>query len=166
MKFPLIEIKSSAIVTAEITLDANNLILHYSIESAGNLLWPDFITIERKDGLWKSTCLELFISSPQESSYIELNLSPTGAWNGYAFSDYRIPHKAGPDIQLLELDLRGTGELSARFLVGELPDPALLGPSAITESAGGVLSYFATSHGEIPDFHNREHHVLVDLDHL
>ena len=47
-----------------------------------------------------------------------------------------------------------------------LPDPVLFGPATILADKDGSLRYFSTKHGRTPDFHNREHHVLVAADDL
>jgi hypothetical protein len=42
----------------------------------------------------------------------------------------------------------------------------LFGPATILADKDGSLRYFSTKHGETPDFHDREHHVLVATDDL
>jgi hypothetical protein len=166
MKFPLIEFNSSAIVTTDIEVNANNLMLRYSIAVTEDMIWPEFTALERKDELWKSTCLELFVSSPDDPSYLEINLSPCGAWNSYSFSSCRKGMKTAPDVELVEFGIESHGVITASFLIPRLPDPVLFGPAAILADKGGSLRYFSTRHGETPDFHDREHHVLVAPDHL
>jgi hypothetical protein len=166
MKFPLVKFNSNAIVTTDIEVNANNLMLRYSITATEDLIWPEFTALERKDELWKSTCLELFLSSPDDPSYLEINLSPCGAWNSYSFSGYRNGMTTQPNVKLIEFDNEGPGVISACFQINQLPDPVLLGPSAILSAKDGSLGYFSTTHGDGPDFHNRQHHVLVGLDHL
>lgn len=41
------------------------------------------------EGLWKEDVAELFISSKNEERYLELNLSPSGAWWAALFTEYR-----------------------------------------------------------------------------
>jgi len=166
MKFPLVEFNSNAIVTLDIELNANNLRLRYLIAATEDLIWPEFSALERKDELWKSTCLELFVSAPDEPAYLEINLSPSGAWNSYSFPSYRNGMTTEANVKLIEFDNEGPGVLSACFQFQPLPDPVLLGPAVILSAKDGSHGYFATTHGEAPDFHNREHHVLVALDQL
>ena len=166
MRFPLIEFNSNAVVTADIEVNANNLRLRYSIAVTRVLVWPEFTALERKDELWKSTCLELFLSSPDDPSYLEINLSPCGAWNSYSFSSYREGMKTEPDTELVEFQVDSPGVITASFLIGRLSDPVLFGPATILANKDGSLRYFSTKHGETPDFHDREHHVLVATDDL
>jgi hypothetical protein len=166
MRFPLIEFNSNAVVTADIEVNANNLRLRYSIGFTRGLVWPEFAALERKDELWKSTCLELFLSSPDDPSYLEINLSPCGAWNSYSFSGYREGMKTEPDTELVEFQVDSPGVITASFLIGRLSDPVLFGPATILANKDGRLRYFSTKHGETPDFHDRQHHVLVATDDL
>jgi hypothetical protein len=166
MRFPLIEFSSTAVVTADIDVNLNNLRLRYTIAVTRDLVWPEFTALERKDELWKSTCVELFLSSPDDPSYLEINLSPCGAWNSYSFSSYREGMKTEPDTELVEFQVDGPGVITASFHIDSLSNPVLFGPATILADKDGSLRYFSTKHGETPDFHNREHHVLVATDDL
>ena len=130
------------------------------------MVWPEFTALERKDELWKSTCLELFLSSPDDPSYLEINLSPCGAWNSYSFSSYREGMKTEHDTELVEFQVGRPGVITASFFIGRLSDHVLFGPATILADKDGSLRYFSTKHGETPDFHDREHHVLVATDDL
>ncbi len=46
------------------------------------------------EGLWDGSVVELFIHSTNTPSYVELNLSPTGAYWAAQFSDYRVRQKS------------------------------------------------------------------------
>ena len=166
MRFPLIEFNSNAVVTADIDVSSNNLRLRYSIAVTPGLVWPEFTALERKDELWKSTCVELFLSSPDDPSYLEINLSPCGGWNSYSFSSYREGMKTEPDTELVEFQVDSPGVITASFLIAMLSDPVLFGPATILANKDGSLRYFSTKHGETPDFHDRQHHVLVATDEL
>lgn len=43
----------------------------------------------RRDGLWQSTCFELFLRAEGGESYFEFNFSPSGEWAAYRFDNYR-----------------------------------------------------------------------------
>lgn len=43
----------------------------------------------RRDGLWNSTCFELFVLDPAGGAYLEFNFSPSGEWAAYQFDGYR-----------------------------------------------------------------------------
>ena len=42
---------------------------------------------ERRDGLWRHTCFEAFVTAPGVSGYYEFNFSPGGDWAAYRFED-------------------------------------------------------------------------------
>lgn len=54
------------------------------------------------EGLWQYDLVEAFISTG-EKSYLEINLSTTGAWWAAEFSDYRIKLDKKPEIKLIEV---------------------------------------------------------------
>ncbi len=166
MKFQLVEFNSNAIVTTDIEINAHNLMLRYSVAAAKDFVWPEFKALERKDELWKSTCLELFVASKDDPSYLEINLSPCGAWNSYAFASYRQGMKEAPGAELVEFDVESRGVITASFVIPEIASPILLGPAVILADNDGNFRYFSTGHGKTPDFHDRVHHVLVSPDHL
>ncbi len=57
---------------------------------------------ERRDGLWRSTCFEVFVGGLGRSSYIEFNLAPNGDWATWAFTSYRAaPSPVGDGTQNL-----------------------------------------------------------------
>jgi len=118
------------------------------------------------DNLWQHTCCEAFITGPG-ASYREFNLSPSGQWAVYDFSDIRqrnaayVP-AAAPTISFVTDD---TGlSLHAHLPAALLPEGSerRLGLSAVIEAADGRLSYWALVHTEIqPDFHRREAFTLA-----
>ena len=63
-----------------------SIVLHGNL---GDLVLPDGTERTRCDNLWKSTCFEMFWAEEGRKNYWELNLAPNGAWNVYAFPDYR-----------------------------------------------------------------------------
>jgi hypothetical protein len=112
----------------------------------------------RRDGLWKSTCFELFVRSPWNSTYRELNFSPGGDWAAYQFSGYRdgqhnLELSAAPRISLES----GSGSLVAtvRISLDDLESGSQLGIAAVVEEADFGLSYWSIWHaGGTPDFHD------------
>ncbi len=113
---------------------------------------------EPTDGLWRHTCMEVFIGHDPTGHYLEFNLAPTGEWAAYRFSGYRsgmAPLRIhAPRIELWtqpdRLLLRAAVELPAD-LTGDLR----LGITAVVEDTRGQLAYWALRHaGERPDFHH------------
>ena len=114
----------------------------------------------RRLKLWQQTCFELLWGPRHHPNYWELNASPTGDWNVFAFTDYRHgmieEHRiAAVGISTQHrphgLSLACTIPIAAL----ELPGPFRLAPAAIIRLAGGQRTFWATHHpGETPDFHH------------
>lgn len=117
---------------------------------------------ERRDGLWRETCFELFIAPQEGRGYWELNLSPAGHWNLYAFDDYRTGMRPVPASRPCFKVARADGSLALVLelsLEGLTPPGARLaaGPAAVLAAGPGNLSYWALHHPETgADFHRRE----------
>ena len=133
----------------------------FSGDAVSRIIWPplEAPTAQRRDGLWKTTVVELFLASGPKS-YFELNLAPHGDWNLYAFTGYRegmsvvgglasTPHERfSQDNGLIEIG----GRLSLAAL--QLAGPVVLGAAAVLEYTDGHKEYWALAHkGEKPDFH-------------
>ena len=56
----------------------------------GSLILPAYVANgPRADGLWQTTCFELFVRHPDQRGYFEFNFSPSTQWAAYRFSGYR-----------------------------------------------------------------------------
>jgi hypothetical protein len=123
---------------------------------------------QRKDELWKRTCFELFFAPIRDARYWEINLSPTGEWNAYSFTNYREGMKTESKIAGLQLQharmkdglrLEATADL---FNLNLGQGPLCLSAAAVIETLDGKISYWAFQHaGKIPDFHLRESFIAV-----
>ena len=93
-------------------LDQNTLALDYELLApASELIWPAATTPpERRDELWQSTCLELFIAQPNEPPYWEINLAPNGDWNVYRLDGYRQGLQTEPAIQRISLSSHSSAD--------------------------------------------------------
>ncbi len=143
--------------------DPDWLSIRWTIHGGRSILVPPFAGRKRADGLWRTTCFELFVASREVGGggYEELNFSPSEAWAAYGFSSYRDGMK--------ELDLgpgpvcawRGGRSEIAIFDVA-VPAHCLLaypwryGISAVIEEKSGAKSYWALHHPDPakPDFHD------------
>lgn len=128
---------------------------------------------QRRDGLWRHTCLEVFVApgmpAGAERPYVEFNFAPNGDWAAYAFDGYRrgqrALHPATPVAVACEtgptgLRLRAVADASSLFdpsgAAGRSDDRPVLavGLSAVVEGADGSLGYWALWHAPgRPDFH-------------
>jgi hypothetical protein len=124
---------------------------------------PPFAGKGRADGLWRTTCFELFVAHEGEGEgkggYAEFNLSPSERWAAYDFAAYRegMATRAAPRDAVCTLR-RGDklAFFDAAIPVAALPPlPWRFGLAAVIEEEGGAKSYWALAHaGEAPDFHD------------
>ena len=111
------------------------------------------------DGLWRHTCMEVFVGRATPGSYLEFNLAPTGEWAAYRFSGYRAGMAPLTGIRAPRIELRTQSDrllLSAEVEIpADLTGDLRLGISAVIEDAQGQLGYWALRHaGDRPDFHH------------
>lgn len=133
--------------------------LRWRIEGASQLAVPAFAGRGRADGLWRTTCFELFVRPAADEHYLELNLSPSEQWAAYDFAGYRqaMAERAMPRAP--QCTMR-RGQNLAIFdaavpATGLPPLPWTAGLSAVLEERGGQLSYWALAHPPgAPDFHD------------
>lgn len=120
---------------------------------------PDPAKPVRQDGLWRTTCFELFIRVPGASGYAEFNFSPSSAWAAYAFEAVRCGRS---DLDLAEapqIFLEGSSSHIAIETTLRLPEPLAnrqleTGLSAVIEARDDTKSYWALAHPPgAPDFH-------------
>lgn len=152
------------------------------IDRTGPLKWRCVFTIEggvdalklpkpsaplRTDGLWQTTCCEVFFRLRDAAAYVEFNLSPSGAWAAYAFNSYRDVDRrdaelpAYPEIDLLKMRPNVLVLTANLHLPGDwVVDHAAL--SAVIEETDGTKSCWALRHppGK-PDFHHPDCFALT-----
>ena len=128
------------------------------------ITWPTPSAMQFQEGLWQTTCFELFLGIPSEPAYLEFNFAPSRAWCAYAFKAYRGPPSRLETVTVAQFDFtRDVAEasLQAKFsLPSAVPikaEDCHAGLSAVIEHADGDLSYWALAHAAPrPDFHNRQ----------
>lgn len=114
----------------------------------------------REDGLWQTTCFELFLRDLETDEYLEFNFSPSRKWAAYRFDDYRQGMRVWPlETPELWLDMSDTHvalEVTLS-LTGIVTENTRAGLSAVIHEQGDVKSYWALRHppGQ-PDFHHRD----------
>lgn len=154
---PAMPPKSVSSVHCGIRREGDSLRLTYAVVAApGALRLPESAQPVRTDGLWQTTCFELFMADANVA-YREFNFAPSGQWAAYRFTARRegmepLPMPEPPAIQLtcaesetiLSVTLPGMGTGSLR-----------LGITAVIEETDGTKSYWALRHGgDAPDFHD------------
>lgn len=117
----------------------------------------------RKTGLWEETCFELFFGEKKFSPYWEINLSPSGCWNIFRFSDYR--KNMTEETRITALPVRIARQPDVLEIYATIPmekllpvDPPIqVGVSAVIRAANGHLTFWALTHpGPKPDFHHKD----------
>lgn len=136
---------------------AGGVLLRYEARGRpGDLKIPAPAEPGRADALWRYTCFEAFIGTPE--GYVEVNLSPSRQWAVYAFTGYRSGMRAAAELGEPRIALHRTHDalaLSAHLATPPGQGPWRLGLSAVIEETDGAISYWALAHppGK-PDFHH------------
>ena len=113
----------------------------------------------RTDGLWQTTCFELFLRGAGDA-YVEWNLAPSGAWAAYAFDGYRQAMRdldtRPPSIEWSNAECALVAALPLAGIVAHIgPPPWRANITAVIEAADGSISHHALAHPDgLPDFHD------------
>jgi hypothetical protein len=114
------------------------------------------------EGLWRHTCMEVFVAREAAGAYLEFNLAPSGQWAAYRFSGYRAGMTPLTGIDPPRIELRTQSDrlllcAEVRLPPDQATGPLRLGLTAVIESTPGPLSYWALRHpAERPDFHHAD----------
>jgi hypothetical protein len=163
------ETKQDISITGSVGLLSGELHIQYTLHQASHdtcspVLWPPTKTkASRRDGIWQSTCMELFLSTPSMQRYWEYNFCPSGDWNIYQLSGYRSNLQADASCRQPSITQRTQSGGYELAVITQLP-PALihqqeliLAITAVVEQRNGQLSYWALQHGgSEADFHRRD----------
>lgn len=149
----------SGVAAKVVGLDEHWLRLRWRIEGSQKLVVPPFAGKLRADGLWRTTCFELFLRPGRGRTYLEFNLSPSERWAAYDFSGYREGMAERPMPRAPGCTIREGGNMAifdAAIPRAGLPDrPCSMGLCAVIDEEGGRLSYWALAHARaMPDFHD------------
>lgn len=149
----------SSVQARILALDAHWLTLRWRVEGVARLVVPPFAGKGRADGLWQTTCFELFVKPDGGTAYAEFNLSPSQAWAAYDFTAYRegMADRACPrDPVCTPRGGQAVLIFDAAIPATALPPlPWAYGLTAVIEEEGGHKSYWAIAHGsDRPDFHS------------
>lgn len=113
---------------------------------------------QRTDGLWQTTCFEMFARRVADQAYLEFNFSPSTQWAAYRFESYRQGMR---DWSTLAPEI-GMERSSTSFVLEAmvtLPDfsseSLQIALSAVIHEKSGIKSYWALAHPPgNPDFHD------------
>ena len=143
-------------VNATLLQGRDGLEVSYVVEGpTAELVMPLPAKPYRTDGLWQTTCFELF-ARLEGGAYLEFNFSPSTQWAAYRFNAYR------EEMKELKLDtppkiiVSDEGyALIVSVLIKTPVGADRLGLSAVIEEIDGTKSYWALRHppGK-PDFHH------------
>jgi hypothetical protein len=151
--------KGVAAVDVEGLIGRGRSVLEYRV-IGGSVLIPETAEPIRTDGLWQTTCFELFVRPQGLSEYFEFNFAPSGQWAAYRFDSYR----AGmADLPLREIAVERTADgVRIHIDLGELPPtPWQVAVTAVIAECDGTRSYWSMAHDdEKPDFHHPSGFVL------
>jgi hypothetical protein len=157
-------------VTVVVQRDAGRLHLRYRLEGeVTRVRVPPPAEPAFTIGLWEHTCVEAFIAAEGAVAYHELNLSPSGEWAAFAFTDYRALGTLDGDVPAPRIEARvtdGALELDALVAFDALAPsyggaPLRLGLSAVIETVDGELSYWSLLHPRgSADFHHHSTRAL------
>jgi len=150
-------------IEVDVQRHSGRLALHYALRGdVGLVAWPEGVSGERTNELWKHTCFEAFVRVDDRPAYLELNFAPSGEWASYHFDDYRAGMRIADDIIAPPFEAFGIGERYDLRAAADLrgPDqhlPWRLALSAVIEETNGAKSYWALRHppGK-PDFHHAD----------
>lgn len=146
-------------------LDEERIRIEYvAIGAVERIKLPLAVSADRRDGLWQTTCFELF-ATDSGTAYREFNFSPSREWAAYRFDDYRTGMVDLPlSVPRIEWARGGqrlavTVEVDARAVLCSGGAAAL---SAVIEETDGTKSYWALRHPPgPPDFHHRDCFALT-----
>jgi hypothetical protein len=155
--------------TADIELIGDRLRCAWSLAAEpGAILWPaPGRGMGRAMNLWEHTCLECFIGPVSQPDYIEINLTTSGQWNSFHFTDVRQEMAESPLLvceSMSPTPPRPDGyDCAAQFNLSAWAEVAefRIGIAAVIETRAGERHFFALAHPPTrPDFHHRANHLI------
>lgn len=127
----------------------------------------------RSKGLWKSTCFEVFWKDVKQSSYWELNVSPSLDWNVYSFQSYRSDaEKEDLLFKSIDRSIEKENQSEGRLILNlninldhssSKFQELAISCTAVLEHVSGIKSYWAFKHASPkPDFHHVESFTKIE----
>ena len=157
-------------IKASVTSKLNDLIIHFQVfGDFDKIQIPPAITEPaREDNLWKNTCFEFFLGMVNSPVYWEFNLSPSGNWNVYRFSNYREGMEPEQAFSSLPFQFtRESDHLSVHIqidldkIIKNLQEIEIA-ITMVVKDDNDNISYWALEHkGSEADFHQRDSFVKL-----
>ena len=158
-------------VSAYVSRGATDLLVNWEVRGDNtNVSGGEGAGPGRQDELWQSTCFEAFVRPIGRDLYVELNVSPTGAWASYLFDAYRENMRAAsaqvandrPFILVDERIYEALANFDLRADFGaHVSESWALNIAVVIEEYDGIKSYWALAHPTVkPDFHDPDCFVL------
>jgi len=117
---PLSDLKSGwsakpLVNSPQFTLATDSKFLYFRFIAPGAASFDPIPLGTFQERLWEKDVAELFIQLPDSESYLELNLSPSGAWWLAKFSNYRQPDHSSnfSSNELAKLDVAVDAKVEA-----------------------------------------------------
>ena len=157
-------------VKTNLISDGNDLTFHYQVfGDVEKIKIPPLITEpSREDNLWEDTCFEFFLGVMNSPVYWEFNLSPSGNWNVYSFTNYREGMKLEKAFSCLPFQFtKESDHLSVQIKIGldkiiKDPQNIEIAITMVLKDNDDNISYWAIKHpGSEADFHRRDSFVQV-----
>jgi len=149
-------------------LDRRRIVFYYEVEGDIDALQ---LPPQRRSApgheLWRHTCFEAFLRTPDARSYVELNFSPSSEWAVYGFDAYRegmrtIDLEPPPRIICRRRADRLEADVEVLLTIPELQGDLRIAVAAVLEDTRGRLCYWALAHPSgRPDFHHADGFVLA-----
>ena len=156
-------------VKANLISNGNDFSIHYQVfGDFEKIIIPAVVKKpSREDNLWENTCFEFFLGIINTPVYWEFNLSPSGNWNVYNFTNYREGMKAETAFSSLPFQFsQESDHLSVKITIDlakiiQTPQEIELAITMVIQEDGNI-SYWALKHpGSEADFHRRDSFVAL-----
>ncbi len=174
LKFSLIPFTKEHLYTVEGFIFIKDNILRCNVNILGPIeslkIKNTSLSPQRREGIWHSTCFEVFLSSTKGTAYTEWNFCPSSDWWVMDFSSYRnriensnIDERKPENLQW---SLVNPEQLTCHFGIS-LPqnisrDSLRIGLTSILENKAGIKTYWSLVHlHENPDFHASESFLIT-----
>lgn len=155
-------------ISGNINRQNNQLKILYKLEGVSQIVTPKKVNFPtRQNNLWEHTCFEFFIGLKDSTKYWEFNLSPTGDWNVFRFSNYRqcrSEEVAFESLPLNVLQQADSLQLQSEVDLNQIisPEQSLaVGVTTVIRDRKQQLSYWALIHrAKEADFHHRDSFMI------